>query len=73
MALQLKTKCPKTEKTRFRTELDAKIVLAEIERTAKKHRKQSTRDTPCRVIRCEYCGYWELTSRSDRHLHLVKS
>lgn len=73
MALQLKTKCPTTGKTRFRTELDAKIVLSEIEKTAKKHRKMNHRETPCRVIRCQHCGHWELTSRSDRHLKIVRS
>lgn len=73
MALQLKTKCPETGKARFRTELDAKIVLAEIQRVSSKHRKQSTREVPCRVIRCQHCGYWELTSRSDRHLQIVRN
>lgn len=54
--------CPKSGKSIFPTELEAKLALAQIQREKRrnvKHRKE------CRYYECEHCGGYHLTSRRE--------
>lgn len=58
MGGRCKQRCERTGKVRYRTELDAKIVLG--------IGLRSLPTRPTRVYECEFCADWHLTSQPKR-------
>lgn len=57
-----KHKCHKTGKVKWRTELDARMALANIDYKM----RASTKNKEQRPYRCPFCEYWHLTHQPLR-------
>jgi len=56
--------CRRAGKTKFPTELEAKIALAGVQKNMSVFRKQKSRGSePTRVYQCEFCSQWHMTSQ----------
>lgn len=66
LIIMARPKCYRTGgKTKFPTELDAKIALAGVQKNLSVHRRQKARgNEPTRVYQCEFCGQWHMTSQT---------
>lgn len=56
------TKCDRTGKTKFKTELDANIMLSKIH-SKNSRRRCRGREEPTRSYQCEFCLKWHLTGQ----------
>ena len=57
-----KRKCRRTNKIKWRTELDAKLAMANIDHKM----RAATKDKEVRAYLCPFCQYWHLTHQEKR-------
>lgn len=56
--------CDKTGKRKYRTSVDAQLIMARIGVINKRKRKQRFSEEPIRAYRCEFCGQYHLTHQA---------
>lgn len=57
-----KRKCRRSGKIKWRTELDAKLAMANIDYKM----RAATKEKEIRAYRCPFCDYWHLTHQEPR-------